>query len=52
MSTEFIGAGSTSQREYHGYAAADKDNGSRELKVYCEELLPFLTGKINGRNVE
>ena len=51
MNTDSIGAGSTSQREYHGYAAADKDNGSRVLYVYCEELLPFVSGEIRATTV-
>lgn len=48
MSTESVAAGSTSQREYHGYAAADKANDSRILYVYCEELLPFVSGKLTA----
>ena len=51
MSSDSIGAGSTSQREYHGYAAADKDNGSRTLYVYCEELLPFVSGEIRATTI-
>lgn len=44
-------AGSTSAREYHGYAVTDKANDSRELKVYCEELLPFVSGDIKATDV-
>ncbi len=36
---------------YNGYAAADKENSSRELYVYCPELLPFLKGKIWATDV-
>lgn len=54
MSTkkEFAEAGSTSMREYHGIAATDKENNSRELYVYCEELLPFMNGKIQATNAD
>lgn len=37
---------------YNGYAAADKENSSRELYVYCPELLPFLQGKIWATDVD
>lgn len=47
-----VSAGQTSQREYHGYAAADKANDSRLLYVYCEELLPFVQGKISATNAD
>lgn len=33
---------------YHGYAAKDNDEQSRELDVYSEEILPFFQG-INGK---
>lgn len=52
MVNDSIGAGSTSQKEYHGYAAADKENGSRTLYVYCEELLPFVSGEIHATEAE
>ena len=39
-------------REFHGYAAADKANDSRELLVYSEELLPFLQGEIKAREID
>lgn len=39
-------------REYHGYAAADKEQDSRELYVYSEELLPFLRGEIKAVEVD
>lgn len=47
-----VSAGQTSQREYHGYAAADKANDSRLLYVYCEELLPFVQGEISATNAD
>ena len=49
---EFAAAGSTSMHEFHGYAAADKANDSRELYVYCEELLPFLNGEVKAINAK
>ena len=39
-------------REYHGYAAADKANDERTLWVYSEELLPFLQGDISAKEYE
>ena len=29
--------------EYKGYAATDKANNSRKLKVYVPELLPYVS---------
>lgn len=37
--------------ELHGYAAADKEEGSRELLVYSEELLPFLVGELKAKEI-
>lgn len=34
--------------EYFGYAICDKDENSRELKVYCPDLLPLHTGDLNA----
>ena len=34
--------------EYHGYAIADKERGSRELKVFVPALLPMLTGELKA----
>src|SRR5574344_2448556 len=34
--------------EYFGYAICDKEQDSRELKVYCSDLLPMHTGKLNA----
>ena len=45
-------AGQSSQREYHGYAAKDKADDSRLLYVYCEELLPFVSGEIDATNAD
>ena len=33
-------------KEYAGYAICDKEENSRELKVFCPDLLPFHTGKL------
>ena len=33
-------------KEYSGYAICDKEENSRELKVFCPDLLPFHTGKL------
>lgn len=32
--------------EYFGYAICDKDENSRNLKVYCPDLLPLYTGTL------
>ena len=34
--------------EYFGYAICDKDESSRDLKVYCPDLLPLYTGALNA----
>lgn len=34
-----------------GIATADKASGSRDLWVYCPELLPFLSGSISAKEV-
>lgn len=39
-------------RTYVGIAAADKANDSRELYVYCQELLPFIQGELNATDME
>lgn len=52
MSRDSVAAGSTSQKEYHGYAAADKANDSRTLYVFCEELLPFVSGELSASVID
>lgn len=44
--------GQENMRSFHGIAAADKADDSRELLVYCEELLPFLSGEIVAMEVD
>ena len=34
--------------EYFGYAATDKAQDSRKLMVYCDDLLPMLSGDISA----
>lgn len=42
---------STNQQvEYLGVAITDKAENSRELQVYCPELLPFMQGELKGMN--
>lgn len=36
------------EREHIGIAAEDKLPGSRELKVYCSEMLPFIQGNLTA----
>lgn len=38
--------------KYHGIAAADKDNDSRELLVYCPDLLPGIDGELEATTIE
>lgn len=38
--------------KYHGIAAADKDNNSRELLVYCPDLLPGIDGELEATTIE
>lgn len=38
--------------EYKGYAATDKANNSRKLKVYVPELLPYVSGNIKGTDIK
>lgn len=42
----------TALKFWHGYAVLDKANDSRELYVYSEELLPFVTGKIKATEIK
>jgi hypothetical protein len=37
--------------EYMGTAACDKDNNSRKLYVYCQELLPLCVGNVKGTTI-
>lgn len=39
-------------RQYYGYAATDKAEGSRELNVYVAELLPFVQGEFNATEID
>lgn len=39
-------------KTYMGIAAADKDENSRDIWVYCPELLPFVTGELKAREFE
>lgn len=38
--------------EYFGYAICDKEENSRELKVYCPDLLPMHTGSLNATQAQ
>ena len=40
-----------SMKSYMGYAVCDKAQNSRELKVYCPELLPFISGDLSATEV-
>ena len=42
----------TNIRTYVGIAAADKANESRELYVYCPELLPFMQGDLKATDID
>ena len=46
-------AGQTnSRREYEGIAVCDKAENSRDLKVYCKDLLFLMQGELQAKNID
>lgn len=41
-----------SKREYEGIAICDKSESSRNLKVYCKDLLFLMQGELSAKNIE
>lgn len=41
-----------SRREYEGIAVCDKADNSRDLKVYCKDLLFLMQGELQAKNVD
>ena len=41
-----------SKREYEGIAICDKEESSRDLKVYCKDLLFLMQGELSAKNID
>lgn len=51
MSIGSTSAGSTGRVEFDGIAAADRADDSRDLYVYCKDILPLVQGKLEATSM-